>query len=76
MQVQKGNLSFSFFESMCLWIAKDKKEISPGKLKIAVVETGQEVGMYEYFLSICFNWQVILFWASYSLNMDIMYVAH
>lgn len=48
MQVQKGNPSPSVFEGMYFWKVKDKKEISPGKLKIAIVETGQEVGMYEY----------------------------
>lgn len=61
MQVQKGNPSPSVFEGMYFWKVKDKKEISPGKLKIAIVETGQEVGMYEYAWSTCFSWQVILF---------------
>lgn len=47
MQVQKGNLTLSAFEGMYFWKVKDKKQISPVKLKIAVAETGQEVGMYE-----------------------------
>lgn len=61
---------------MYFWKVKDKKEISSGKLKIAVIETRQEAGMYEYSWSICFNWQGILFQAYYSFNMHIMYVAH
>lgn len=76
MQVQKGNFSLSGFEGMYFCKVKDKKEISPSKLKIAVVETGQEVGMYEYIQSTCFSWQVLLFQAWYSLDTDIMYVAY
>lgn len=67
-------LLFQYF--MYFWKVKDKKEISSGKLKIAVIETCQEAGMYEYAWSTCFNWQVTLFQACYSLNTHIMYVAH
>lgn len=76
MQVQKGSLSLSVFEGMYFCKVKDKKEIFPSKLKIVVVETGQEVGMYEYAWLTCFSWQVMLFQAYYSLTMEIMYVAH
>lgn len=76
IQVQKGSFALQIFEGMYFWKVKDKKEISSGKLKIAVIETPQEAGMYEYAQLTCFNWQVTLFQAFYSLSTHVMYVAH
>lgn len=45
-------------------------------MKITVVETVQETGMYKHLLSVRFSWQVILLQAWYSPDRNITHIAH
>lgn len=45
-------------------------------MKITVVETVQETGMYKHLLSVRFSWQVILLQAWYSPDRNIAHIAH